>query len=74
VSTTGVPAWRDSNGQTEYFSSCFAELKDEDRFDELTCQKRAAAEFAQNTPGLQLCVGALSRSAELGMGGVGGLL
>ncbi|MFF4625788.1 hypothetical protein, partial [Nonomuraea jabiensis] len=31
---------------TEGFSSHFSELKDKDRFDELTCEKWAASEFA----------------------------
>ncbi|MBE1586775.1 hypothetical protein H4W80_005033 [Nonomuraea angiospora] len=44
-------------------SSHFAELKHKDRFDELTGQKRAAAEFAQNTPGLQLRIGPFAWSA-----------
>jgi hypothetical protein len=42
--------------------------------DELACQKRTAAESAEDTPGLQLRVGALAGSAQLGVGGVGGLL
>jgi hypothetical protein len=49
-------------------------LKDEDRFDELPGEVRAAAEFAQDAPALQLRVGAFARPAEFGVGGVGGLL
>jgi hypothetical protein len=49
-------------------------LKDKDCFDELACEKWAAAEFAEDAPGFQLGVGAFAGSAELGVSGVGSLL
>lgn len=57
---------------SEPFSSCdLAGLKDVDGFGELPGLPRAAAEFAQDAPGLQLGVGTLAGGSELGVGAVG---
>jgi hypothetical protein len=57
-------------------SECFsfgglADLKDVDGFGELPGAPGAAAEFAQDPPGLELGVGPLAGSAEPGVGAVG---
>ena len=60
---------------TEPFSSFhLAFLKDVDGLGELPGPPRAAAEFAQDTPGLELGVGAFAGAAQRGVGAVGGLL
>lgn len=59
---------------TEPFSSRLAHLQDTDGFDKLTCPKRAAAEFPQDPPGLELCIHAFTGTAEPGVSGVGHLL
>ena len=46
-----------------FSSSDFAGLKDVDRFGELSSPPRAAAEFAQDAPGFELCVGAFAWAA-----------
>jgi hypothetical protein len=59
----------------ERFSSFdLAGLKDVDGLGELPGAPRAAAQFAQDVPGLALGIGTFTRSPQLGMGPVGGLL
>ena len=60
-------------GFSEPFSSLgLAGLQDVDGFGELSGLPGAAAEFAQDVPGLALGVGALTGPGEPGMGAVGG--
>src|SRR6266516_452843 len=59
----------------ERFSSGdLAGLQDVDGFGDLPGAPGAAAELAQDSPGLELGVGALTGSTQLRVGGVGGLL
>jgi hypothetical protein len=51
-----------------------AGLKDVDGFGELAGTPGAAAEFAQDAPGLELGIGAFGGGTELGVGAVGCLL
>src|SRR5512135_1093684 len=57
---------------TEPFSSSdFPGLKNVDRLGQLTGAPGAAAELAQDAPGLELGVGAFARAAQPGMSTVG---
>ena len=61
--------------QSEPFSSSdFAGLEDVDGLGDLAGLPGAAAELAQDVPALELGVRTLAGRAELGVGGVGGLL
>jgi hypothetical protein len=65
----------DAANMTRLGSSCdFAGLKNVDGFGELPGAPRAAAEFAQDAPGLELGVGAFTGTAQPGMRPVGVLL
>jgi hypothetical protein len=56
--------WQLRRRLTEPFSSCdFAGLKDVDGFGQLPGAPGAAAEFAQDAPGLELGVGPFARAA-----------
>jgi hypothetical protein len=57
-----------------FSSSKLAGLKDVDGLDQLSGLPGAAAEFAQDAPGLELGVGAFAGAAQPGVGAVGGLL
>ena len=62
-------------GNNEPFSSSdFAGLQDMDGFGQLACPPGAAAELAQDAPGLELGVGAFARAAQPGMSPVGVVL
>jgi hypothetical protein len=58
---------------TEPFSTwlCLADLKDVDGFGELAGAPGAAAELAEDPPGLELCVCAFPGCAELRVGAAG---
>jgi hypothetical protein len=67
-------AERDRVHHERFSSGDLAGLEDVDGFGELAGAPGAAAEFAQDVPGLELGVGAFAGGAQPGVGGVGGLL
>src|ERR1700735_3009917 len=68
-----LPSTYSARSCSERFSSGDLEgLEDVDGFGDLAGVPGAAAEFAQDAPGLELGVGAFAGGAQLGVGGVGG--